>query len=78
MYVNGTSATVEPRVLNPQDGADKRRGDIKVSKHGNTWICVLVSHILCLCIVRANLVCVEAHRMVTEISAVDLAVEASL
>jgi hypothetical protein len=36
--VNGTSATVEPRVLNPQDGADQRRGDIKVSKHGNTWI----------------------------------------
>ncbi len=30
--VNGTSATVEPRVLKPQDG------DIKVSKHGNTWI----------------------------------------
>jgi hypothetical protein len=25
-------------VLNPQDGADQRRGDIKVSKHGNTWI----------------------------------------
>jgi hypothetical protein len=36
--VNGTSATVEPRVPNPQDGADQRRGDIKVSKHGNTWI----------------------------------------
>ena len=33
--VNGT---VEPRVLQPQDGADQRRGDIKVSKHGNTWI----------------------------------------
>jgi hypothetical protein len=32
----GTSAinTVEPRVLQPQDGADQRRGDIKVSKHG--------------------------------------------
>jgi hypothetical protein len=29
--------TVEPRVLQPQDGADQRRGDIKVSKHGNTW-----------------------------------------
>jgi hypothetical protein len=25
-------------VLQPQDGADQRRGDIKVSKHGNTWI----------------------------------------
>ncbi len=26
-------------MLNPQDGADQRRGDIKVSsKHGNTWI----------------------------------------
>ena len=36
--VSGTSATVEPRVLQPQDGADQRRGDIKVSKHGNTWI----------------------------------------
>jgi hypothetical protein len=34
----GNSATVELRVLNPQDGADQRRGDIKVSKHGNTWI----------------------------------------
>ena len=34
--VSGTSATVEPRVLQPQDGADQRRGDIKVSKHGNT------------------------------------------
>ncbi len=22
----------------PQDGTDQRRGDIKVSKHGNTWI----------------------------------------
>ncbi len=33
-----TSATVEPRLLNPQDGADQRRGDIKVSKHGNTSI----------------------------------------
>jgi hypothetical protein len=32
------SGTVEPRVLQPQDGADQRRGDIKVSKHGNTWI----------------------------------------
>ena len=31
-------ARVEPRVLQPQDGADQRRGDIKVSKHGNTWI----------------------------------------
>ncbi len=29
--VNGTSATVKPRVLNPQDDADQRRGDIKVS-----------------------------------------------
>ncbi len=36
--VSGTSATVEPRVLQPQDGADQRRGDIKVRKHGNTWI----------------------------------------
>ncbi len=36
--VNGTSATVEPRVLKPQDGADQRRGDIKVGKHGNMWI----------------------------------------
>ena len=36
--VSGTSATVEPRVLQPKDGADHRRGDIKVSKHGNTWI----------------------------------------
>jgi hypothetical protein len=35
--VNGI-ATVEPRVLNPQDGAYQRRGDNKVSKHGNTWI----------------------------------------
>ena len=25
-------------MLNPQDGADQRRRDIKVSKHGNTWI----------------------------------------
>ncbi len=25
-------------MLQPQDGADQRRGDIKVSKHGNTWI----------------------------------------
>ncbi len=32
------TCTVEPRVLQPQDGADQRRGDIKVSKHGNTWI----------------------------------------
>ncbi len=24
--------------MRPQDGADQRRGDIKVSKHGNTWI----------------------------------------
>ncbi len=24
--------------MQPQDGADQRRGDIKVSKHGNTWI----------------------------------------
>jgi hypothetical protein len=29
---------VEPRVLQPQDDADQRRGDIKVSKNGNTWI----------------------------------------
>jgi hypothetical protein len=36
--VHGTSATVEPRVLNPKGGADQRRGTIKVSKHGNTWI----------------------------------------
>ncbi len=36
--VSGTSATVEPRVLQPQDSADQRRGDIKVSRHGNTWI----------------------------------------
>ncbi len=36
--VSGTPATAEPRVLQPQDGADQRRGDIKVSKHGNTWI----------------------------------------
>ncbi len=36
--VSGTSATGEPRVLQPQDGADQRRGGIKVSKHGNTWI----------------------------------------
>jgi hypothetical protein len=36
--VSGTSATVEPRVLQPHDGADQRRGNIKVSKHGNTWI----------------------------------------
>ncbi len=25
-------------MLQPQDGADQRRGDIKVSKHGDTWI----------------------------------------
>jgi hypothetical protein len=24
--------------MQPQDGTDQRRGDIKVSKHGNTWI----------------------------------------
>jgi hypothetical protein len=36
--ISGTSATGEPRVLQPQDGADQRRGDVKVSKHGNTWI----------------------------------------
>jgi hypothetical protein len=35
---HGTSASVKLRVLQPQDGADQRRGDIKVSKHGNTWI----------------------------------------
>ncbi len=34
--LDGTSATVEPRLLNPQDGADQRRGDI--SKCGNTWV----------------------------------------
>jgi hypothetical protein len=30
--VNGTSATVEPRVLKPEVG------DIKVSKYGSTWV----------------------------------------
>ncbi len=25
-------------MLQPQDGADPRHGDIKVSKHGNMWI----------------------------------------
>jgi hypothetical protein len=39
--VNGT---VEPRVLQPQDGADQRRGDIKVSKHGKTWILDVVCY----------------------------------
>jgi hypothetical protein len=43
--VSGTSATVEPRVLQPQDGADQRRGDIKVSKHGNT--CILDVGVVC-------------------------------
>ena len=36
--LDGTSATVEPRLLNPQDGADQRFGDKKVSKYGNTWV----------------------------------------
>jgi hypothetical protein len=31
-------ATVEPRVPNPQTGADLRRGDIKVHQGGTTWI----------------------------------------
>jgi hypothetical protein len=30
-------ATVEPRVPNPQTGADLRRGDIKVHQGGTTW-----------------------------------------
>ncbi len=42
---SGTSATVEPRVLQPQDGADQRRGDIKVSKHSNT--CILDVGVVC-------------------------------
>ncbi len=25
-------------MLKPQDGADQRRGDIKVSKYGDTWV----------------------------------------
>ncbi len=25
-------------LLKPQHGADQRRGDIKVSKYGNTWV----------------------------------------
>ncbi len=31
-------------MLQPQDGADQRRGDIKVSKHGNTWILDVGQH----------------------------------
>jgi hypothetical protein len=31
-------ATVEPRVPNPQTGANLRRGDIKVHQGGTTWI----------------------------------------
>jgi hypothetical protein len=31
-------STVEPRVPNPQTGADLRRGDIKVHQGGTTWI----------------------------------------
>ncbi len=33
------STTVELRVLNPQDGADHRRGNIKVSKHDVGVVC---------------------------------------
>jgi hypothetical protein len=87
--VSGTSATVEPRVLQPQDGADQRRGDIKVSKHGNTWILGVGPWNLQartttetgLREAMQALVRVQAHmlaRIVMEIRAADIAVELEL
>ncbi len=35
--IPGVQATREPRVENPQDGGDERRGDIRVHKGGTTW-----------------------------------------
>ena len=36
--IPGVRATREPRVENPQDGGDQRRGDIRVHKDGTTWV----------------------------------------
>ncbi len=36
--IPGVQATREPRVENPQDGGDQRRGDIKVHKDGTVWV----------------------------------------
>ena len=36
--IPGVQATREPRVENPQDGGDQRRGDIRVHKDGTTWV----------------------------------------
>jgi hypothetical protein len=36
--IPGVQATREPRVENPQDGGDQRRGDIRVHKGGTTWV----------------------------------------
>ena len=36
--IPGVQATLEPRVENPTDAADHRRGDIKVHWSGSTWL----------------------------------------
>ena len=36
--IPGVRATTEPRVENPVNAADQRRGDIKVHKDGTTWV----------------------------------------
>jgi hypothetical protein len=38
LYCKDVRATVEPRVPNPQTGADLRRGGIKAHQGGTTWI----------------------------------------
>ena len=36
--IPGDQTTHEPRVENPQDAGDQRRGDIRVHKDGPTWL----------------------------------------
>ena len=36
--IPGVQTTREPRVENPQDAGDQRRGDIRVHKDGPTWL----------------------------------------